>query len=139
MLKGNGKLSVFFENPFWVGLFENTDDNKLSVCKVTFGSEPRDTEIYSFILKNYYKLKFSPSVENIIFQRKLNPKRMQREIKKQQQNITAVSTKSQIALQLQHAEFKSESKANRRKKKIEEEKRKFALKQNKKKEKHKGR
>lgn len=51
MIKGSGKLSVFFENPFWAALFENTDDNRLSVCKVTFSSEPRDTEIFDFILK----------------------------------------------------------------------------------------
>ena len=30
-------LKVFFENPFWVGVFERIEDGKLSVCKVTFG------------------------------------------------------------------------------------------------------
>ena len=31
-------LTVFFEDPFWVGVFERVDDGKLSVCKVTFGA-----------------------------------------------------------------------------------------------------
>ncbi len=29
---------------------------KLSVCKITFGAEPKDYEIYDFVLKNYYRL-----------------------------------------------------------------------------------
>ena len=33
-------LTVFFEEPFWVGVFERIEDGKLSVCKVTFGAEP---------------------------------------------------------------------------------------------------
>ena len=38
MDKVNGKLTVFFEEPFWVGIFERIEDGKLSVAKVTFGS-----------------------------------------------------------------------------------------------------
>ena len=37
-------LKVFFENPFWVGVFERIEDGKLSVCKVTFGAEPKDRQ-----------------------------------------------------------------------------------------------
>ena len=29
-----GKLTVFFEEPFWVGVFERYEDGKLSVAKV---------------------------------------------------------------------------------------------------------
>lgn len=39
MYKVTGKLTVFFEEPFWVGVFERTENGKLSVCKVTFGAE----------------------------------------------------------------------------------------------------
>ena len=41
MDKVNGKLTVFFEEPFWVGIFERIEDGKLSVAKVTFGAEPK--------------------------------------------------------------------------------------------------
>ena len=51
MDKVSGKLTVFFEEPFWVGVFECVSDGKLSVCKVTFGAEPKDYEIYDFVLK----------------------------------------------------------------------------------------
>ena len=62
MGKISGKLTVFFEDPFWIGIFEKITDNKLSVCKVTFGSEPKDYQIYDFILKKYDNLKFSDTV-----------------------------------------------------------------------------
>lgn len=47
-----GKLLVFFEELFWVGVFERVSDGKISVCMVTFGAEPKDYEIYDFVLKN---------------------------------------------------------------------------------------
>ena len=40
MDKVRGKLTVYFEEPFWVGVFERIEDGKLSVSKVTFGAEP---------------------------------------------------------------------------------------------------
>lgn len=35
-----GKLTVYFEDPFWVGVFERIEHGKRSVCKITFGAEP---------------------------------------------------------------------------------------------------
>ena len=32
-----GKLTVFFDEPFWIGIFETIYKNQLSVCKVVFG------------------------------------------------------------------------------------------------------
>ena len=60
MDKVNGKLTVFFEEPFWVGIFERIEDGKLSVAKVTFGAEPKDYEVQEYIQKCYFSLKFSP-------------------------------------------------------------------------------
>ena len=57
------KLTVFFEEPFWVGVFEQVSEGRLSVCKHTFGAEPKDYEVWGYILKNYYKLKPSPAVK----------------------------------------------------------------------------
>ena len=34
MNKLSGKLIVYFEEPFWVGVFEHIEDSKLSVAKV---------------------------------------------------------------------------------------------------------
>ena len=78
MDKVNGKLTVFFEEPFWVGIFERIEDGKLSVAKVTFGAEPKDYEVQEYIQKCYFSLKFSPVVETVVKDIKRNPKRMQR-------------------------------------------------------------
>ena len=32
MDKTNGKLTVYFEEPFWVGVFERIEDGKLTYC-----------------------------------------------------------------------------------------------------------
>lgn len=107
MGKTSGKLTVYFEEPFWIGVFERVDNNKLSVCKVTFGAEPKDYEIWEFILKHYYDLKFSPAVETAIKQSADNPKRRSRNARKQVEN-TGIGTKSQQALKLQQEESKAE-------------------------------
>ena len=44
MTENIGRLTVFFEDPFWVGVFERIESGRLSVCKVTFGAEPRDCD-----------------------------------------------------------------------------------------------
>ena len=46
------KRTVFFEDPFWIGVFERIEDGKLSVAKVTYGAEPKDYEEQEYILKN---------------------------------------------------------------------------------------
>ena len=67
------RLTVFFEDPFWVGVFERNENRKLSVAKVTFGTEPKDYEVLEFINRNYYHLQFSPAVETIVTDTKKNP------------------------------------------------------------------
>ena len=49
MDRGKAGLTVFFEGPFWVGVFERVEDGKLSVCRVVFGSEPRNYEVWEFV------------------------------------------------------------------------------------------
>ena len=137
MDKVSGKLTVYFEAPFWVGVFERVRDGKLSVAKVTFGTEPKDYEVQEYIQKCYSSLKFSPTVETVVKEIKRNPKRMQREAKRQMQE-TGIGTKSQQALKLQQEQNKQEHKVRRREKKEAEELRMFKLKQQKKREKHKG-
>lgn len=138
MNKTIGKLTVFFDKPFWVGVFERFEDGKLSVCKVTFGAEPKDYEVYEFILNHYFDLKFSSYViTNEVRLSKKNPKRMQREAKKQLLN-KGIGTKSQQILKLHQEQTKTEHKLIIREQRQVEKKRQFELKQQKRKEKHKG-
>ena len=137
MDKVNGKLTVYFEEPFWIGVFERIEDGKLSVAKVTFGAEPKDYEVQEYIQKHYASLKFSPAVDTVVKDIKRNPKRMQREARRQMQE-TGIGTKSQQALKLQQEQNNQECKIRSREKKEAEELRMFEMKQQKKREKHKG-
>jgi len=137
MGEATGKLTVFFEKPFWVGVFERYEDGKLSVAKVTFGSEPKDYDVYQFILKHYYSLQFSPAVVTVVKEQKKNPKRMQRDVRKQMQE-NGIGTKSQQALKMQQEQNKQQRKSKSREQKLAEAERMFELKQQKKKEKHRG-
>ena len=132
------KLTVYFEEPFWVGVLEKIESGTLSAAKVTFGAEPKDHDVYASILKHYYDLRFSPAVETVVKEEKLNPKRMQRDIKKSLAK-TGIGTKSQQALKLQQEQNKQSRKAKSREEKQAEADRQFELKQRKKKEKHRGR
>ena len=132
-----GRLTVFFEEPFWVGVFEKIEDGKLSAAKVTFGAEPKDYEVNEFLLKYYYCLKFSPAVETAVKEEKKNPKRLQIEAKRQLEN-NGIGTKSQQALKLQQEQNKQERKVRSREKKRQETERMFELKQQKRTAKHKG-
>lgn len=78
-------------------MFERVAHGRLSVCKVTFGAEPKDYEVYDFVLKNYYWLRFSPAVAINVKEAGRNPKRVQREVRKQVQS-TGIGAKSQQAL-----------------------------------------
>ena len=35
-------LTVMFEAPFWIGVYERFDEGYYEVCKITFGSEHKD-------------------------------------------------------------------------------------------------
>lgn len=106
-----GSLTVLFEDPFWIGLFEMIDQNGLRACKVTFGAEPTEKEVMEFVDKNWHRLQFSQAIEvSVESERaKVNPKRQLREAKKQMQS-QGIGTKSQQALKLQQEQNKAERK-----------------------------
>ena len=132
-------LTILFEALFWIGLYERIDGDRYEVCKITFGAEPKDYEVYDFLLQNWRTLKFSPPLKaDRIEERKINPKRMQREINNQLQD-RGIGTKAQQALKLQHEQNKLERKTKSREQREAEKERQYALRQEKKKAKHRGR
>ena len=81
-----GIFTVLFENPFWIGLYERIEGERYEVCKITFGTEPKDYEVYDYWLANCDKLQFSQPIKiEKTEERKTNPKRVQREINHQLQ------------------------------------------------------
>lgn len=130
-------LTVWFEEPFWVGMFQRTDGGRLSVAKVVFGAEPKDYEVYAFVLQHYDELIFSPAVEAVVKAMPRSPKRQLRDVKKQLEH-RGTGTRSQQALKMQQEQCKAERKARTRSQKEAEEQRRFAMKQRKCKDKHRG-
>lgn len=132
-------LMVLFAEPFWIGIYERNYGDKYEVCKITFGAEPKETEVYNFLQENWSRLHFvvvdSSSINSIEHQ---NPKRRQRDIKKEMQ-IKSVSTKAQQALQQQREQNKIQRQSNKKQNRDIETAYKFAKRQAKKKAKHRGR
>lgn len=137
MNEAANKLTVFFEDPFWVGVFERTEEGRLSVCKVTFGAEPTDAEVLQFVLRRYSGLCFGPSVSAPDARPSGNPKRVRREVRRQTAQ-KGVGTRSQQALQLQREQAKQQRSERKKEERQLEKERRFAQKQQKKKEKHRG-
>lgn len=137
MDKISGMLTVFFDEPFWVGVFERTENGQLSAAKVTFGAEPKDSEVLEFALRHYYELKFSPAVETKSRKTADNPKRRQRDAHRQMSD-SGIGTKSQQALKLMQEQNKTERKQFTKQQREAEKQRQFDLRQQKRREKHKG-
>ncbi len=132
------KLTVYFEDPFWLGIYERENCGKYEVSRIIFGTEPKDYEVYAFLLKNYSEFRFSPSMET---ERKpeshVNPKRLKRMINKELQS-SGFSSKAKQAFKLMQEENKTVRKSHSRQQKEEEENRRFLLHEQKRKNKHRG-
>lgn len=138
METGYAKLTVRFEDPFWVCLYERSGSGRYEACKITFGAEPGDQEVYAFLLEHWRHLEFSPPVASADRpERKTNPKRARREAHRQT-CPAPIGTKAQQALALQREAGKTARARRTREERETEEERRFALRQKKRKEKHRG-
>ena len=138
MEQGYAKLTVLFEDPFWIAVYERREGKTYEVCKITFGAEPKDYEDYAYLLEHWRQLRFSPSMEvEVPEEQRCKPKRMQRQIEKQLRT-SGIGTKAQQALKLQQEQGKAARKRVSRQEREAEQERQFALRQEKRREKHKG-
>lgn len=78
MQKSRASFTVFFEDPFWVGVYEREEPGGLTACRVVFGAEPKDGEIYEWMLQNWAQLHFGPPLADARRPRAENPKRARR-------------------------------------------------------------
>lgn len=95
-------LTVYFDDPWWVGVIACEEAGTLRVYRHVFGSEPSNEEVLAFVLQDYLRLTSRP-VAGIASDaegpRRRNPKRAAREAAR----MTAargISTKSQEALRV---------------------------------------
>ena len=103
---GTSRLTILFEDPFWIGLYEREDDTGYAVCRIVFGGEPRDQEVYAYLLEHWRTLRFSPPrPADDRPDAPKRPKRRQREAR-QATRTGGIGTKAQQALQLQREPFR---------------------------------
>lgn len=132
------RLTVYFEDPFWVGGYERECGKHYEAAKITFGAEPKDYEVYAFLLSHWQQLRFSPTIETAKpLERKMNPKRLQRDAHRMTQQ-TGIGTKAQQALKAQQEQGKLERKTISREQREAEKEQKFLLREEKRREKHRG-
>ena len=133
------ELSIFHDGQFFIGLVEYKIGNKSKFAKFTFGTEPNEKEILYFI-ENYLSLLIEntkTSVRTKEKKRKINPKRLQRQVAKEQKKPKDI-TKAQIAIKEEQELNKKLSKKSSKAKKELIKERKREIKKDKAKEKHKG-
>ena len=132
-------LTVTFEDPFWIAVYERTYFDSYEVCKITFGSEPKDYEVYDYMMNNWNNLCFTKPIKSDDTKtHHINPKRLQREINKRIR-FSSIGTKAQQALNLQREQGKAQRLQQVRCRKEEQRERQFELRREKHKKKHRGR
>ena len=132
-------FTVLFQPPFWVGIAERWEKEGYSAAKVVFGAEPTDAQLYEWLEKEWHRLDFSPAEEG---ERPVkehgNPKRAQREARAATQD-RGISTRAQEALSRQREQEGLAHKRAGRSRREQERQGKYLLRQQKKREKKRGR
>ena len=133
------KLTIFHDGQFFIGLVEYTENQKSVFAKYTFGTEPDRETILKFIDKELLNLinKSKAITKNKSYRKKINPKRLQRQVAKEQKK-KVITTQSQKALKKEQELKKKNSKKRNKQQKEKEKARKRKIKKQKAKEKHKG-
>jgi hypothetical protein len=130
-------FTVFFEDPFWVGILESEDEGRFEVAREVFGAEPSNAELLHFMLYRFADMPRAVSRDGADRRRApVNPKRAAREARREAGR--PVSTKTQAALSAARSEIKSERKASSAEERRELEERRFELRSEKRKRRHAG-
>ncbi len=135
------KATIFFEKRFWVGTFERTDKKGYAVARHIFGAEPSDAEVYDFVLNHYHELNFGEARKFELQIKRMNPKRVQREIRREMTKLKETMQPSTLAQDYMREEIEKHKKVKVQQRAAEKQARKeeqFLLKQEKKKKKHRG-
>ena len=130
-------ILVYFDDPFYAILVERRENGRLSVARQVVGPEPSEIEVLAWVQREFPRLRYSPAVEDAPRSpMAVNPKRRQRQAARETGG--GVGTRSQQALQLDRELRAAQRKEDRREREEEEAERRFQLRQEKKKARHRG-
>lgn len=137
---GMSKLTVRFEDPFWVGVIEVEDEGGYRVARHVFGAEPTTPEVLRFVCDRWRELRFTDGIQIRTEQAKrVNPKRLRRMIEREIRSSARRGTKAQQALAEQREAAKEAGRARSRACREERRRERFAKRTEKRKQKHRGR
>lgn len=138
-------VTITFESPFWIALFEMNDEKGYSVAREVIGvSEPTGSDISLFFAHlDFDRLAYSnPTLCELENNRRrtMSYKRMQKKIKREVEcrEFKYTFTKAQIELKKLHQKKKIERKCLTKQINEGKKERKFQMQQQKKFEKHRG-
>jgi len=115
METAKAKLTVLFDPPFWVGIFERESGGRYEACRVIFALPAAGGP-----------------------ERTVSPKRAQRLARRETQ-ASGMGTRAQQALQLQREQAGRERRALSREERAAEQERRYRLHQQKRRARHRGR
>ena len=98
-----GKLTVYFESPFYRGLFEQNCGDTYRVAKVTFGTPaPTANELLQLVQQRWGKLHWAAGEADALpkVQNGMSPKRRSRQARKEVQRLR--KGKATTLLKLEH-------------------------------------
>ena len=123
------RLTVYFEDLFWIGLFELEDGSSYRVAKHVFGAEPANPEIFNFICIHFSHLHFSDKIQCIPqHAHHNNPKMQHRQINREMKSNAQHATKAQLLLTEQLAKSKESKKRIAKERKFEKKNEQFVRK-----------
>ena len=132
------RVTVYFDGPFWAMLYERESGGWYEASRTVFGAEPKDCEVYAFLLQNWRRLRFSPPVQaGERTHRPDNPKRRQRAARRAVKQA-GMGTKAQQALAAQREQGKQACRVRTREEKEREAEERYEKHRQKRREKHKG-
>ena len=131
----NCRVTVYFDDPFWAVLYERESGDWYEASRTVFGAEPKDHEVYAFLLQSWRRLRFSPPIP--VGERPArpdNPKRRQRAARQR----SGTGTRAQQALAAQREQGKTARRIRTREEKAREAAERYEKHRQKRREKHKG-
>lgn len=137
-------ITIMFDLPFWIVLFESFEKGKYSVAREVIGtSEPTNAELLQFFDRlDFNRLCYTiPTEEEKVQKSKIGFKKMQKKVKKatEETNYKYTYSKAHEELKKQREQNKQKRESASKEDREEQKERIFELKQQKKKKKLRGR
>ena len=78
-------LTVYFEDGFWHGLFEQEYERTYQVCRVTFGQEPKEDEILRLLQLQFEERKKHSKQQSSLQKQLLKQEKFERKQQKRRE------------------------------------------------------